>query len=262
VASGEPIYSFRIAFPDVLQIKRAQTVRLEASRAGAIVAPGSASFRLLAPDGTVRHSEPAPTIAADGAVEVLIPASALDPDTSSAELGELYQEEWSVVMPGEADARLVRRQAALARFVLHPPTAEADVIVGEYPDLVDQLGSSGDTLQPYLDKAWGWALRRMFRSGAWPDLLVSVEDLSDLLEHRTLFGVFKFLFSRTSGDGSRFETLMAYHRDEAEREWSRLSGRWDHDHDGRADDLERSPASTAIHQNAAPRARLRRSRRW
>ncbi len=263
MASGEPIYSFRNPFPDVLEVSRDQTVRLEGRRAGVLVAPTAASFRLLNPNGTIQHSEPAATINPDGSVQVLIPGSKLDPAGSPpAGLGELYLEEWIVAMPGETSPRKIRRQAAIALFVLHPPTAQVDVTSGAYPDLVDQLGSQGDDLQPYLDKAWGWALRRMFRDGSWPDLLVSAEDLVEILEHRTAFLVFKFLFSKTSGDGSRFERLMDHHRDHAETEWAKLSGRWDRDQDGLADSLERESAGGVIHQNAAPRARRRRSSRW
>ena len=263
MASGEPIYSFRNGFPDVLEVKRDQTVRLEGRRAGAMVAPSAASFRLLNPAGLVQHSEPAATINPDGSIQVVIPASSLDQaGTPPAELGELYLEEWTVSMPGETSPRKIRRQAAVALFVLHPPTAEIDVTAGAYPDLVDQLGSQGDDLQPYIDKAWGWTLRRMFKDGSWPDLLVSAEDLAETLEHRTSFLVFKFLFSKTSGDGSRFQTLMDHHGAEAEIEWTKLSGRWDRNHDGRADSLERESAGGVIHQNAAPRARRRRSAKW
>jgi hypothetical protein len=263
--SNEPIYSFRTQFPDVLQVERAGLVKMDARRAGVVVPPSmGANYRLEFPDGRVVYEATGLLPDGDGAVAVSIPSSALsltgDPPI---ELGELYQSVWTfIALPGVAGEVEVRRGAAVARFQLHPPVAQIDMLAGEYPDLVDQLGSQGDDLQPYLDKAWGWCLRRLFRIGRWPDLLVTVEDLTDTLEHRTLFGVFKYLFSRTSGDGSRWKELMDYHRDQAEREWTALSGRWDDNHDGRADHLERQPAGGVLHRNAAPRTRLRRSSKW
>ncbi len=263
-ASGEILYTFRTKFPDILQINRDNTVKMEMRRDGVIVPPEDVEkFELLAPDERVVFSNTGGGLV-DGVPTVVIPASVLDPDASTdpIDLAELYQERWTIRPPGETTFRIVRREAAVARFVLAPPTAQTDLTEGEYPDLVDQLGSQGTTLQPYLDKAWGTIIRRMFRSGRWPDLLVSQEDLIEVLEARTYYLVFKYLFQKTGGNGNRWETLMAQHLADYEREWTALSGRWDQDHDGRADSLERRPASTVIHQNAAPRRRLRNTRRW
>ncbi len=256
--AGEILYSARTPFPDSIVTGRDNRLLLEISVDGANVAPiAPGTFELVDSGRTVVFT--APAIAAPGnGIQVVIPQAT----TTNLELGQLYQGRWNPTMPGEAQPRKFRREAVVALFKLVPPVAEQDLVTGNYPDLRDQLGSFGTNLQPYLDEAWGWFLRKLFKVGRWPDLMISTQDAFDPVRERAWYLVFRFLFRRTRGPDNRFEKLMEDHRDSALNEWNSLTARWDEDHDGVADSLDRDAAQGAIHRNSAPRRRLSLFRRW
>ena len=258
MSSGEILYSVRTTYPDSMVQGRENVLRLEISRGSANVAPTTpGNFQLIDAAGNVAFTVAAvagPSDSIEATVDA-ISATALD-------TGELYQGRWFPVMPGETDARKFRREVVIAKFRLVSPVAERDLVVGNYPDLRDQLGDFGTDLQPYLDEAWGWFLRKLFKVGRWPDLLISTHDAFDPVRERAWFLVFRFLFRRTRGPDNRFELLMTDHRKAADSEWSSMSARWDDDHDGIADGVNRDAVVGAVHRNSAPRRRLRRDRRW
>jgi len=257
--AAEVLYSLRAPYPPTLIRGRDNRLRAELVHEGAIVTPSPiGTFQLLGSGGTVLHSA-APAAAVDGALEITVPAASL-PATQA--LGELYQLRWRGNMPDNPTLeRLWKQPAVLSQFRLAPPIADADLVQGNYPDLVDQLGSFNTSLQDYIDQAWGWVLRKLLKVGRWPDLLFSTEDLVEVARERAWFLVFRFLFRRTSGESTRFERLMDDHGKQAEIEWNSLSARWGDD-DGLPTDLDREAASGVVHPNAAPRRRLRRSSRW
>jgi len=256
MGNAEIRYTFRVAFPSILERERTQLVSLEAERDGALVAPSSGTYELIRPDGTTVVGPSAVVIT--GGIATFSVTAAVLPSTLG--YGEGYQERWALVMP-DTTTRTVRREAAVARFVVYPPLRQSDIVTNEYPDLVEQLGVYGASVQPWLDGAWGFIMRKMFKAGAWPELIVSQSDFYEPLRHETLYRIFKFLSRRTAGE-SRWHELMELHKSEFKTEWSTMTSIWDRDQSGFADDLGRKAVATAVHLNVAYRRTMPRDPRF
>lgn len=264
MAAGETLYTFRVPYADVLQRGRQQTVRLEAYRDGALVAPSASgsSFSLYSPTGEAIVSARAVTVTASVATAVVT----TDDLPATLALGEGYIEEWVLVMP-DGTVRTVRREAAIARRLLHPPAGDVD-FAGEYPDLAGEFaehtGWSGTSLQPAIDEAWSQILERLFQRDRWPDLIVSSSALRSPLRQLVLHIVFKALFRRGVGT-TVYRDLMDLHLKRFEASWDAMALRYDRDQDGRVDSLDRELAGTGIvRRHIGPRAALWSSRdpRW
>lgn len=270
-ASGHSdVISVRTGYPDTIVVNETARLRLALVRDGVPVLPpgglgGFGGFELYDAAGQVVFTG---DILLDGD-ELAVDLSNFD--TYDLPLGQLYQARWYPALGSGlgGDVRTFRREVVVARFVLLPPIADVDLIRGNYPDLLDNLGgfrfagANGEaTLQPFIDEAWGWVIRKLYKVGRWPDLLVSTQDVFEVTRERAWFLIFRFLFRSSGGDASRFERLMDLHRTGADKEWTSLSGRWDQNHDGIADSEDRDPATAIVHRNAAPRRRLSRSSRW
>lgn len=261
--SGQRVISARVPYADTVVRGRLSTLSITLERDGVPVIPDEAEkVQFLDSGGAVLAELANPPV--DGEGRVTWPLAGATSATWN--VGELFQVRWFLKVDGEDDARVFRRPAVVALFVLAPPISDFDLTSGNYPDLVDQLaafaetGENGEsTLQPYIDEAWNWTLRKLFKVNRWPDLLFSVEDLVEVVREKAWARVFRFLFSRT-GEAARFERLWLEHKANAEDEWKTLSARWDDDADGLPDSEDRDSAAGAIHPNAAPRRRLRR--RW
>ena len=256
MSAAEIIYSFRIGYPDVIQREREQIVDLKAYVDGALAAPTSGTFSLIKPDGTKAIDAVAVTITSSVA-QYTIPAASL-PDTLP--LSELYLEEWKLVMP-DTTTRTVRREAAVSKFPITPVLCEADIVEGEYPDIVSQLGNYASNLQGFMDEAWTRLLRRLWSNVDWPSLYVSNYELRDVHRETTLFLIMKFLFRRTSGD-NRFERLMDYHHKAGQMAYDSMTFRMDKEQDNKIDGLDRRTNTTVVHRNAAPRVTLAKSYKW
>lgn len=264
-ATGDPVIGARTSYPDSLIPGEIGRMRLLLVRDGLPVTVDSAgTFDLIDSAGTVQATGAA-SVDADGALSFDVPAAT----TADLAIGQLYQARWSPAILTPGDVRGFRREVVVAPFRLSPPIADQDLTVGNYPDLVTLLGgfsatgANGEsTLQPYIDQAWAWFLRRLFKVGRWPDLMVSTHDAVEATRERAWYLIFRFLFRSSGGDGTRFEVLMRDHEKAAEREWSNLSARWDFNRDGLADSEDREPGPAALHINGAPRRRLSRRWRW
>ncbi len=260
--SGHKVISARVPYADTIVLGRASKLAIELVRDGVPVIPDDLEKVQVIDRGGAVKFESTTLAIAGGVVSVEVPAA----DSTDWNIGELYQTRWFLQVDGETDARVFRRPAVVARFVLAPPISDRDLEDGNYPDLTDQLagfGLTGDngeaTLQPYIEEAWNVVLRKLFKVNRWPDLIFSVEDLVEPVREEAWSRIFRFLFQK-AGAGSKFETLWTEHRQNAKSEWSSLSARFDEDGDGLPDSEERDAMAGAVHLNAAPRRRL--SRRW
>lgn len=262
--TGQRVFSARTPYPDTVVLGRSSTLSLQLERDGVGVVPDAVEkVQVVDQSGTVKFEDASPAVnLSNGTVSSVV----LSGDSSDWSVGELYQTRWFIQVDGETDARVFRRPAVVARFVLAPPISDRDLEDGNYPDLTDQLAQFGETglngeatLQPYIDEAWNVVLRKLFKVNRWPDLLFSVEDLVEPVREEAWSRIFRFLFQR-AGEGSKWETLWSEHRENAKAEWTTLSARFDEDGDGLPDSEERDAVAGAVHMNAAPRRRL--SRRW
>ncbi len=256
MSDAQTLYSFRIPFQNVLQRGVAQDVRLEARRDGELVAPSSGTFSLFGPDRTA-VIDAQPVVITDLVATYSITALEL-PDTLA--FSQLYQERWSLVMP-DGTTRAVRREAAVAPFLLYPVLAEIDITRGEYPGLVDELGPDFTTLQPFMDEAWNQVLEWLWEQGRWPDMMLSTAAFRKPHRHTTLYLVFKELFRNTSG-GNRWQVLMDKHEAKMDAALGNMTSRLDNDQDGLPDSSTRVSSNTVIHRNAGRRRLHSRNPRW
>jgi len=264
-ALGDRLISARTAYPDAIVRAETHVARLALVRDGVAVSVADVGACALFDGGGTIVATAIPVLNAGGVLEATFSAAV----TADLELGQLFQFGWNPTITGQAAAELFRREAVVSRIRLSPPVSDYDLTVGNYPDLVANLGgfaatggAGESTLQPYIDEAFAWTLRRLYKVGRWADLLVSTHDVYDVVRERSWFLVFRFLFRTQGGDGSRFETLMDTHGKNAEAELATLTGRWDENMDGLADSVDREAAATVIHRNIAPRRRLSNSRKW
>lgn len=254
-ASGELVYTFRTVGPDVLQRARTQTVQMEAYRDGALVAPSEGTFSLLKPDGTVIVDAEAVTIASSVA-RYTVDATDLP---ATLDLGQDYQERWALEMP-DGTTRTIIREAAIARFQLHPPVADVD-LEGEYPDLVAEFSTVATSLQVFLDEAWRRILEMLFQRDRWPDLLLTTSSLRTPHMEFALFLAHKALYRVAPAD-NRWETLMRHHEAEFDKSWSAMTAKWDRDLDGLVDG-PRENTLGVLHRHVGPTANQRwLSSRW
>lgn len=254
-ASGEIVYTFRTVGPDVLQRARTQTVQMEAYRDGALVAPSGGTFSLLKPDGSAVVDEEAVTIASSVA-RYTIDATDLP---ATLDLGQDYQERWTLTMP-DLTTRTVVREAAVARFQLHPVISDVDV-TAEYPDLVSEYSTVLTSLQTFLDEAWRRILEMLFQRERWPDLLLTTSSLRRPHLELALHLAHKALYRVQPAD-NRWETLMRLHEAEFEKAWSAMTAKWDRDLDGLVDGPRESTVGV-LHRHVGPTANQRwPSSRW
>lgn len=253
MAGGETLYTIAVGSPIVFVRGRTQVSSIQALLDGAAVTPTVGTYKLIAPDGQT-VGEPAVTLGTTSTVSVL--STALDSDWP---YGRGYTERWTLTLGGVA--RTVRRQAIVGLFELHPPVSELDLVAGEYPDLAQQLGAYGTTLQPYMDREWASCLRHLFRKGVDCTQITEPSDVYDWYRHETLARVFKALLGMQ--DNQRWRDLWTYHRDEAKAAKAGLSiGGADKNNDGVPDTHGRSAVARSSHPNVAPSRSASTPWRW
>ena len=243
-------------YPDIIQRERDRTVRLEARRGGEVLAPTvlGSSFSLLVPGGAA-IIDAQPITLVDGVAPYNILAASL-PDTLA--LSDRYQQHWVLSIDGKTYEP--RHEAAIALFEIYPPVGEVDLVLGEYPNLLEELDDNNQTVQPFLDEAWKQVVEKLWDVGRWPSLIISNSSLRRPLRQLAFFLIFKELLHATSG-ANRWQLLMDHHNAEWKEAWKALRLRIDHNQDGFADDDNRE-SSGLVHRNVHRNRRLRRSPSW
>jgi hypothetical protein len=260
MSTSELDYSVRMPGAEVLERNREQVIQLEVWRAGARVAPTAAgsSFSLLKPGGEL-VVDAAPISVVGDIAQYTIPAATL-PDT--LDLGLLYQVRWKLVLP-DGTTRTFRRACTLARFQMVLPVTDRDILDGEYPSLLDDLGQYSSNLDAWLYAAKRHVLRELAKVGQWPEIISSADDLFEVIRQRCMFLVFKFLASRSpSSMDNPFAESRDFHREMYDKEWDQLAPRFDRDGDGMPDAPGRESAKRAVHIGGAPRRTRARDFRW
>lgn len=258
-ATGETLYYFRRNTKPVLQRARANEMELAAYRDGALAAPSAGTYSLFAPRADIAAATPVSTgavVVAGSIATYTVPAVDL-PTTLT--LGPGYLEQWVLTMP---DTRVytLRRPVVVGLFQLFPPISEADLVAGEYPDLLVSLGASGSTtLQSLMDAAWRHVIRRLEAHGRWPDVIVDSSDVFDWHRHETLRRAFGSMLMRQ--DSERWRELFIEHRDEAKSARQGLRITADRNRDGMPDTDGKEAVIKPIIPNVPPRRRMR-STKW
>lgn len=246
--SAETLYSARAPFPDYLVRGRTQTVSLPLYRSGALVAPTQAnsSFALYNPAGTAVIAATAVTVTGSIATYAISAASL----PSTLALGHGYREEWSLVLTGETDPRVFKRDAALVLHAAYPVITDLD-LQGVYADILDQLGPSVTTCQAYQDEAWRRILGRLEMQGVFPDHIVTSWSLRELHMELTLHLVCLDCAKRVGGP---WLDLADAHKKEFEMAWGRMKWVKGSGSDGQADGSDLLPARPGVtYSNASPR---------
>ena len=254
MAGAETNYVFAVRAPILFERGRDNTSKLPVYLEGAAVLPTAGTYSLVDIAGN-EVSAPSVTFGADNIASVTIPAGDLP---STLALGEGYSERWTLTVDGVV--RSLRRDAVVARFEVHPPVSEADIIAGQYPDLLVDLAGFADSIQPWQDSAWRQVVRTMTRRGDFVDIVCEPSDLYDWYEHAVLERVFRALW-KSSNNNDRYHELWVYHRDQAIGAAAGLRLKVDRDRDGLADSLAREPGSRSVHRNLPPR-RYTRNPLW
>lgn len=256
MSNAELLYTYRDAYPQVIERAREQVSKLEVYRDGALAAPTEAgsSYELLDPGGT-SIATPALTVVSSVAQVTL--TAALLPSTLS--YGEGYQERWTLVLP-DGTTRVIRRPAALAKFAFYPVVADVD-LEAEYPDLSAELGGTISSWQGFRDQAWKHIVGLLRKRGHYSYVIYEPTAFRDPHRHRSLYLVFKWLFLKSNAP--HWESLMNIHLNEWRTAWADTSYTVDLDQDGISDGEARTSAGgRVIHRNSAPRRTRWKSTRW
>lgn len=254
MSTSETLYSFRTPYPDSLQRERDQVVTMEARREGQLVPPtiAGSSFSLFGPASTATSNiviNAQPITVVDSIATYAITAAEL-PDTLAYQ--ELYQERWVLVMP-DGTTRTVTREAALAPIPIQPVVSVED-LTDDYPDLIAQLGTTPlKSPQTWLDTSWRKLIRKLFRDGKWPDVMLSTDAFFDPHLELTYFRMFRFLARQTGGgQDNKWKDAWKHHEDNWKREYADMRSRIDHDVDGLPDSANREASTTVVHRNVGP----------
>lgn len=249
IPTGRTLYTFAAQYPSLIVRGGACAVRLPAYRAGALVAPTSGTYSLIAPGGAVVVNVAAVTVASSIATYT-IPALSL-PATLEP-LGEGWQEQWSLVFAGDAVPYVVRRTAALARIALYPVISEED-FAPLYPNLSDFKVGAIVSYQPQIDEAWNQIISRLIREGRLPYLIRTPDALREAHLHLALsliFGGFGM-----AADSVHFRELADRHGKSYTAAWTATNWQQDSGQTGQVDDATaRTSASMVLRINASPHA--------
>mgnify|MGYP003641346774 FL=1 len=252
--SGSTEYTFRMDGPDVLAREKANSVKLQVWRDGALVAPSSGTLTLIDPTGEKLVDAQAVTISSSVSTYNIL-ASVLP---STVEIGRLFMLRWNLTIAGTIYE--VQRACSVARFPMVLPVTDNDLIDGEYPDLLDQIGDYGSNLQTFLDSAKRDVLRELEQAGQWPDLITSPSDLFEPIRQLAFSKVFRFLFN--TNDSDRSQILFNLHHDRYEKVLKELNARFDRTGTGLPDSESREAVMRSYHPGGAPRRYARRDPRW
>lgn len=248
MSGAEPLYSARIAYPDLVERARLQTVSLEIYRDGALVEPDSGTFSLYSPSGTAIVSA-APVVVASSIATYALAAAAIP---ATLTLGRGYREEWPLVIDGVLHT--FRRDAALVLHAAYPVITDADLI-SLYSDFARHLASGTTTFQPKIDEAWKRIVGRLEQMGVLLEHVVTSWSLREVHLELT-FHLICLDFHRAQG--GRWGELAAGHKKEFEIAMGRMKFVKGTGADGQADSDDRQTANHGVtYTNASPRASWR-----
>jgi hypothetical protein len=249
--TGVTTYAARVAYPSLLVLGRDTRVQLPVYYDGALVAPTSGTYTLLAIGGTSVVSAAVSIVSS--VATYTIPAATL---ASSLPLGEGYIEVWLLSFSGEAAPREFRRTAALAKCPIFPVVTDLDLI-GEYDALADQRTGRMSNFQGPIDQAWKGILTRLIQEGRLPYMIRTPDALREAHLHLSLAKLFQSF--GLNADGNHWRELAKTEQERYEKAWAASSVQLDQDQDGLVDNpLARASSSGLVSFNGGqPRNMIR-----
>ncbi len=243
MSNAETSYSARIAYPDLLERARTQTVSLEIYRSGALVAPSSGTFTLY--DSASAEIVPAAAVTIAGGIATYSLGASSLPATLA--LGRGYREAWALVLDGVT--RTYHRDAALVLHAAFPVITDAD-LTGLYSDLDRHLASGTTTFQPKIDEAWKRIVGRLEQMGVLLEHVITSWSLREVHLELT-FHLIALDFHRAQG--GRWGELAGSHKKEFEIALGRMSFVRGTGGTGQADSDDRRAANKGVtYVNASP----------
>jgi hypothetical protein len=243
-------YTARFQLPDLIERGRANLLKCETFRDGAVAAPSSGTVSVFNADGAAVVDGAAVTVVSSVA-QYSVAAATLDGKT----LAIGWRVEWALTMP-DGVVHSFRNSAALVRARLYPVISDVD-IYRRHPDFnptdSGSVAASGINYQDYIDESWVEIQSKLIERGNRPNLVMSPSSFR--LAH--LYGSLELIcrhFSSTAGDGSRWNALAATYGEKYAGAWRDLNFLYDSDDDGITDDpTRRRAASSSIWLGSGPR---------
>jgi len=253
--TGITTYSARVAYPSLLVLAKDTRVQLPVYHDGALVAPASGTYQLLAIGGASVVSAAVSIVSS--VATYTIPAASL---ASTLPLGEGYIEVWLLSFAGESAVREFRRTAALAKCPLFPVVTDLDLIA-EYDALADQRVGRMLNFQGPIDQAWKQVITRLIQEGRLPYMVRTPDALREAHLHLSLVKLFQSF--GLNADGNHWRELAKEEMGRYEKAWSAASVQLDQDQDGLVDNpLARASSSGVVSLNGGqPRTMFRNTYR-
>ena len=240
--SGITTWTARVAYPSLLVLGRDTRVQLPVFYDGALVAPTSGTYTLLAIGGTSVVTAAVSVVSS--IATYTIPAATL---ANSLPLGEGYSEVWLLSFSGEAAPREFRHTAALAKCPIFPVITDLDLI-GEYDALADQQTGRMSSFQNPIDQAWKGIITRLIQEGRLPYMVRTPDALREAHLHLSLAKLFQSF--GLNADGNHWRELAKIEQERYEKSWAASSVQLDQDQDGLVDNpLARASSSGVISLN-------------
>ena len=251
IPSGQTAYTARYPYPSLLVRAKDTRVQMPIYRDGALVAPISGTYTLLAPGGATVLTH-AITVASSVATYT-IPAASLP---ASLVLGEGYMEVWSLLLTGESSSIEIRHTAALGLCPLYPVVTDADLI-GEYDGISAYYAGSLTSFQGPIDQAWKKIVSDLIEDGRLAYMVRTPDALREAHLHLSLAKLFQGF--GLNADGAHWRELAKVEHQRYESAWSRATLQLDQAGTGLVDNaLARAAASGPVAFNSSQPAGFRR----
>lgn len=238
MAGSEVVYTVPNLGPVLYERGRAVVTTLPVYRDGELVVPTAGTLTVVDRYGT---------LVLTGTVTVPVDrASASMTIPTTTGYGEGYVERWTLTLDGIV--RSFRRSCVVARFEVAPPLGEAELLQ-RYPELLVDVSGFSTTLQPWLDSAWSFVVRRLVSRGDFVDIVVDSSDLYEWYENEALSRIYAAIWRAGGNQGERLKTLWDYHAGQSKAMETGLRVTVDRDRDGNADSLAKVATAQSIHVN-------------
>lgn len=239
MASADLLYSARFQLPELLERGRDNLIKAPIYRAGALVAPSSATVSVYDAAGVALVNAQAATITGSSAQYNVASAT-----LAASSYGEGWRVEWRATMP-DGTIRTFDVEALCVRRALFPVITEADLY--RVSSALDPAGAacihSESSFASKLDEAWVQIQGRLLAQGRRPNLVLSPQAMRDPHLYLTLALIYEDFSTRLN---AAYAATAAMYRAEYESALTRVRFLYDEaDDNGRSGTRERKGPSVS-----------------